>query len=73
MRAIDISIGHDDDPIIAQPFNIKLVADADPHPLDQGDDLGITQHPIQPGPLGIQHFTPQRQDRLSLRVAPRLG
>ena len=39
MRAIDIGVGHDDDLVIAQLFEVELVADAGAHRLDQRADF----------------------------------
>ncbi len=74
MGAVDISIGHDDDLVIAQFFVIDLVAaNAGAERRDQGSDLFRGQHLVKTGALHIEDLTPERQDGLVFAMAPLLG
>ena len=73
VRAIDIGIRHDDDPVVAQVGRIELLADRGPKRRDERPDLCILEHLIQPRLLDIQDLPAQRQNRLVAAVAPLLG
>ena len=70
---IDIRIGHDDDLVVAQFLQIKLVANAGAHRLDQRADLFGGNDPVKPGAFHIQDFTLQWQNSLKLAVAAVFG
>ena len=76
MGAVDVGVGHDDHPVVAQLGEIEAVAD----PLDprsQGDDQRpdvLARHdPVQAGLLDVQDLAAQGQDRLEAPVAALLG
>ena len=74
MTAINISICHDDDFVIADFFDIHIVI-TNPG-TDRGDqraNFGRRQHFIKAGPFNIQDFTPQRQNGLVRPVAALFG
>ena len=74
MRPIDIRIGHNDNLMIPQFFDIKLIA-ADPSAQchDQVTNFLRGQHAVKPRPLHIKNLAFQRQNCLSLSVAASLG
>ena len=74
MGTIDISIGHDDDLVIAQLLVIDLVAaDTGAERRDQRADLFRAEHPVKTGPLDIEDLAAQRQHGLVFPVASLLG
>ena len=76
MGAVDVGVGHDDDPVVAQLRDVEAVAD----PLDpgaEGDDQGADvlarDDLVQAGLLHVQELAAQRQDCLEAAVATLLG
>ena len=73
MRAVDIGIGHDDDPLIPQIVGIAFVA----HPAAEREreigDFGICADFVHRGTGDIQDLAADRQDRLRLPVPRLLG
>src|SRR3546814_8724033 len=69
VTAVDIGVGHDDDPVIADLRDVELLgADAGAERRDQRADLLAGQHLVEAGPLDVQDLAAQRQDRLRLAV-----
>ena len=64
MRAVHVGIGHDDDPVVAKLFDIKIFMDACPEGGDHRPDLGISEDPVQAGLLHVQDLAAERKDRL---------
>ena len=65
MRAVDVGVGHDDDLVVAQLFELEFVAaDAGAERGDQGADLFARQHLVEPRPLDVQDFSAQWKNRL---------
>ena len=73
MGAVHIGVGHDDDLVIAQFFQVELRPDAGAQRLDQRADFAAGQHPVKPGALHVQDLAAQGQDGLVLAVAAILG
>ena len=73
MGAVHIGVGHDDDLVIAQFFQIELRPDAGAQRLDQRTDFTAGQHAVEPGALHVQYLAAQGQDGLVLAVAAILG
>ena len=77
MRTVDIGIGHDDDLVIPQFCNIKIVAvtfrKSAAERIDHGLDLGIRQDLVDAGLLYVQRLTADRQDCLVFTVSCSLG
>ena len=72
--AVDVGVGHDDDPAVAQLGDVELVApDPGAERHDEVSDLLIRDHAVEPGPLDVEDLAPQRQHRLGAPVAPGLG
>src|SRR5471032_1184518 len=68
--AVDVRIGHDDDTVVAQFFDVEFVrSDRGSQGGDQGGDLLRGQHFFETGFFHVQHFTAQWQNRLELAVA----
>ena len=76
MRAVDVGVGHDDDPVIAELREVEAVAD----PLDAGaqrDDQRphvLAGHDlVQPGLLDVEQLAAEGEDRLESPIAALLG
>ena len=76
MGAVDVGVGHDDDPVVAQLRDVEAVAD----PLDPGAE-GDDQRPdvlarddlVEARLLDVEELAAQRQDRLEPAIAALLG
>ncbi|OPZ68869.1 MAG: hypothetical protein BWY82_02420 [Verrucomicrobia bacterium ADurb.Bin474] len=72
VRAIHVSIGHDDDLVVAGLGNVECsftrFADAGSGCCDEGADLRVAEHLVQAGLLNVQDFPPQWKDGLMLPV-----
>ncbi|CAI8198459.1 MAG: Uncharacterised protein [Alphaproteobacteria bacterium] len=74
MRPVDIGISHDDDFVIAQFFDIEiLAANARAERRNQCANLIGRKHFVKACALNIQDFTAQRQDRLIGAIARLFG
>src|SRR3990167_10553019 len=73
MRAVNIRIGHNDYPVIAEFSDIERLAHARTERDDQIFYFLVTKHLVQPCPLDIENFATQRENRLKLPVPPLLG
>ena len=74
MRAVDIGVGHDNDLVITQLFNVEIItANARAHCLNERANLLGRQHLVKARALHIQDLTLQGQDRLILAVAALFG
>ena len=74
VAAVDVGVGHDDDLVISQLFEIELVG-ADPRAErgDQRADLGRREHLVEARALHVQDLAPEWQDGLEPPVAALLG
>ena len=73
MRAVDVRIGHDDDPLVAQPIVVVVGAGAAAQSLDEVLDLLVFAQLVGAGTGDVQDLAAQRQDRLRLAVTRGLG
>ena len=74
MAAVHVSVGHDDDLVIASLFDVEILgSDAGAQRRDQGADFHRTQHLVETRPFHIQDLAAQGQDGLGGAVAPLLG
>ncbi len=73
MGAIDIGIGHDDDPLVAQGVVAVLGADAAAQGLDQVAELLVFLEARLRGASDVENLAPERQHRLTGPVAGLLG
>ena len=73
MRAVHIGIGHDEDLMVADFANIKLVADAGAQRGHDGHQLVVAVDAVRAGLFDVQHLAPQRQDGLNVGVTAHLG
>ena len=69
MGAVDIGIGHDDDLVVAELADIKVVVDASSEGRDHSLDLFVGIDPVLAGLLHVEDLAAQGQDGLS-RAAP---
>ena len=72
MGAVHVGIGHDDDLVVSEFADIKVVMDAGPECGDHGLDLGVSVYFIKSCLLYIKDLSPQRQDGLRCTVSGRL-
>jgi hypothetical protein len=78
VRAVHVRIGHDDDLVVAQLFEIEralalAVADARADGGDHRADFVVLKHLVQARLLDVDELAANGQDRLELPVAPLLG
>ena len=74
MRAIDVGVRHDDDPVIPDFVGIELIpADAATQRCDQRAHLRRGKHLVEAGLFDIQNLAFQRQDGLGAPGATLLG
>src|SRR3546814_19737558 len=69
MPAVDVCVGHAHDLVIAQLFEVELIADSRPERLDQRADFLRRDDAVEARALDVQDLALQRQDRLNLAVA----
>ena len=73
MRAVDVSVSHDHNLVIAQLLEVEFIADAGAHRLNQRADFLRADDPVKPRALDVQDLTLERQDRLCLAVTALFG
>ena len=73
MRAVDVGVGHDDDPAVAQIFLPVMRAGAAADRLHEVGNLCVGSHLVARGGCDVQNLAAQGQDRLRLAVARLLG
>ena len=73
MGAVDVGVGHDDDPAVAQPGAVEAVAGAAAQGLDQVLQLLVLQQLLVTGAGDVEDLAAQRQDGLGVAVARLLG
>jgi hypothetical protein len=74
MRAIHISVGHDDDLVIAELRRIEIIlADPGAERGNHGGDFVVGQHLVIAGLLNVENLAFDRKDGLRAPVAPLLG
>ena len=71
MRTVDIRVGHDNDFVVTQFFDIEFVAAyTAPQGGNQRPDFDRRQHLVKTSFFHIQNLALQRQDRLGPAIAP---
>ena len=73
MGPVHVGIRHDDDLAVTQLRQIKFISNAASQSGDNRHQLVIAVDLIQPGLFHVEHFAPQRKDRLEFPVPPALG
>ena len=77
MRAVHIGIRHDDDLVIAQLCDVKVIAvslgKSTAERVDHRFDLRIRKHLVDTGFFNIQNFSADRHDRLIHTVSRHFG
>ena len=71
--AVDVGVGHHDDPAVADVLDRELVAEAGADRRDHRLDLVVREHLVDPVLLAVDDLPAQRQDRLVGAVAGLLG
>ena len=71
--AVDVGVGHDDDPVVAQLREVEALADARPEGDDQRPDVLAREDLVEARLLDVEQLAAQRQDRLEASVAALLG
>ncbi len=69
MRAVDVGVGHDDDPVVAELRDVELVRDPGSDRGHHRLDLHVGEHLVDPVLIGVDHLAAQREDRLEEAVA----
>jgi len=72
VRSVDVGVRHQDDPVVAEPFDVELLADAG---ADRGDhrlDLVVGENLVDAILLAVDDLPAQRQDRLVGAIAAHL-
>ena len=69
MAAVHIGIGHDDDLVIAELFDIELIPDAGAEGHDEGIELVVAVDLVGARLFDIEHFAPHGEDGLEAGVA----
>src|SRR4051812_33936253 len=73
MGAVDVGVGHDDDPVVAKLGDVAPFAGAAAQGLDEVGYLLIAADLLGRGGGDVQYLAAYRQDRLGLAVARLLG
>ena len=73
MRAVHVGIGHDDDLVIAELFDVELLADARAERGDDGLELVVAVDLVGARLFHVQHLAPEGEDGLEARVASLRG
>ena len=73
MGAVNVGIRHDDNLVVAELFEVKFVADTGTQRGDDRHELVVAVNTVDTRLLHIQHFTPERKNRLDSSVSAALG
>ena len=73
MGAVDVGVGHDDDPVVAQLARIAALAGAAAERQGEVGNLLIGPDLVGAGRGDVQYLAADRKDRLGLAVARLLG
>src|ERR1700733_12547355 len=73
MRAVDVGVGHDDDPRVAQILFAIVRTDTAADRLHQVGELGVGGELVLGGGGDVEDFAAQRENGLGLAVARLLG
>ena len=71
--AVDVGVGHDDDPLVAQRILVELVAGAAAEREGQVGDLAVGADLVGGGAGDVEDLAADGEDRLGLAVARLLG
>jgi predicted component of type VI protein secretion system len=72
-RSVHVSIGHDDDAVVAQVAHVEALADAGAQRGDQRLDLLVGQRLVQAGLFDVENLAAQGQNGLEAAVAALFG
>ena len=64
MRSVHIGIRHDNNPVVAQLRDIKVIVDPCSERRNHGTDLRVAVNPVKSRLLHIQDLSPERKDGL---------
>ena len=73
MRTVNISIGHQNDLVIAQFLDVELVVNSSTQRGDDRLNLVVLQHAIQPRLLHVQNLSSKRKNGLVHRITARFS
>lgn len=59
VAAVDIGIGHDDDLVIAELIDVKLIAQSGAERRDDGRELVVAVDLVGAGLFDVEHLAPQ--------------
>ena len=69
VRAVDVGVGHHDDPVVAELLDVELGADAGADRRDDRLDLEVREHLVDAVLLRVDDLAAEREDRLEVLVA----
>src|SRR5947209_13824944 len=70
---VDVGVGHGDNPVVPDLFDVEVVADPGAHRGDEVADRVRREHPVEPRLLDVEDLAAEREDRLRPAVAAALG
>ena len=73
MRAVNISIRHDDDAVVAKLLGIEILTHACSDRRDQRGNLFMTEHPVWTRFLNVEYLAAQWEYGLELTITALLG
>ncbi|CAB5033276.1 unannotated protein [freshwater metagenome] len=73
MSTVDVSVGHQNDLVIAGILEVELACDPGADCSDQSLNFGVLEHLVDPRLLDVENLAAQRQDGLRVAVAALLG
>nr|P21562.1 RecName: Full=Uncharacterized 80.2 kDa protein in the 5'region of gyrA and gyrB; AltName: Full=ORF 4 [Haloferax lucentense DSM 14919]pir/D39135/ hypothetical protein 4 (gyrB region) - Haloferax sp [Haloferax sp.]AAB09604.1 ORF4 [Haloferax lucentense DSM 14919] len=73
VRAVDVGVGHQDEPLVARLLDVELVADAAANGGDERPYLVVFENAVEAVFLDVQNLPLEGQNRLELAVAALLG
>ena len=73
MAAVNVGIGHDDDLVVAQLGDVKVLANPGAQRGDDRLELVVVHHLVHAALFHVEHLAPEGEDGLGLGVPPLLG
>src|SRR3990167_3128707 len=68
MLAVDVSVSHNDNAVVAQLFRRQAFGNTHPQSNDQILNFGKFENFVQTGSFGVENFAPERKNSLEFAV-----
>src|SRR5690349_1666841 len=68
VAAVGISIGHDNNALIADLLNREILVDAGSKRRNKGLDFVVIEHLVEARAFGVEDLATQRQNRLEMAI-----